>query len=64
MGWNGWKMLTGVIVGGLGGIGTAVLLMTYAQPDSIPGFMIAGAIVLIFMLVLMVFRLRKQMPRA
>jgi hypothetical protein len=64
MGWNGWKILGGVLVGGFGGIATAVLLMTYVQPDSIPGFIIAGAIVLIFTLVLMFFRLRTQVPRA
>ena len=37
MGWNGWKILGGVLVGGFGGIATAVLLMTYVKMTRYPG---------------------------
>ena len=57
-----WQILAGVLVGGVGGIATALVLMRWVQPDSIPGsgFIVAGAIVLIAMLMIQVMRLRRR----
>jgi hypothetical protein len=55
-----WQILAGVLVGGVGGIATALVLMRWVQPDSIAGFIVAGAIVLIAMLTIQVIRLRRR----
>jgi hypothetical protein len=55
-----WQILAGVLVGGVGGIATALVLMRWVQPDSNSGFLVVGAIVLIAMLVIQFIRLRRR----
>jgi hypothetical protein len=55
-----WQILAGVLVGGVGGIATALVLMRWVQPDSISSFIVVGAIVLIAMLMIQFIRLRRR----
>ena len=57
-----WQILAGVLVGGVGGIATGVVFTRWVGPESISGsgFIVAGAIVLIAMLVIQFIRLRRR----
>jgi hypothetical protein len=62
---NQWKTLAAAVLGGLGGIGSGLMVMDdYVEPESVPDGVILAIFLLMFVLFFFFVAIRKPESRA